>query len=209
MTPRLVVVGDSFMSVNVNKKSTAQHWSEMLPDYDVVNLARAGNSLALINMSLYQALQTEPDYIVLGLTDPFRLTFPGEGRMENAYWITSSHHHLLNQHEKQAANLIRTTIDQHTQIVQAGMQVVGMFDLLARKQIKFAFSYGPFELSVGHLPDFVCQELDVYKQHQIPYNLWAHPDSTRNWPTDPTFHVADPVAQRKFAEQVKQVLTCQ
>lgn len=205
----LKVIGDSFMSVNHNQKVQATHWSEMLPpDYVVENLGRGGSSLSMINVLLYQIIQTNPDAIVIGFTDPNRLVYPAKGRMLYSEWITSNHRHLMNHHEKLADDAIKSTVCQNMQSIQGAVQIVGMLDLLVRKKIKFAFTYGLFEYYLSRLPNYMLQELELYKNYCVPYNLAMHPES-RSGENDPTFHVADPAAQELFAQQAIDVLTNQ
>ena len=206
----LTVIGDSFMSLNQNQKVQATHWSEMMPDYVVDNLAKGGNSLSIINIVLYQTVRTHPtNLIVIGFTDPFRLVYPSKGRITSSEWITSCHRNLLNRHEKVADDVIRTTICHDMQIMQGAMQIVGMLDFLTRKKIKFAFTYGLFEKFLSKLPDYILDELETYSKYRIMYNLTTHPSSDATGEYDPTFHVADPEAQQLFAQQVNDMLTNQ
>jgi len=206
----LTVIGDSFMSLNHNQKVQATHWSEMMPDYAVENVAKAGSSLSIINIVLYQIVMTHPtDLIVIGFTDPFRLVYPSKGRITSSEWLTSNHRDLLNHYEKLADDTIRSTVCQDMQIMQGAIQMVGMLDFLARKKIKFAFTYGLFEKFLSELPNYILDELETYNKYRISYNLTTHPSSVATGEYDPTFHVADPEAQQLFAQQVNDVLTNQ
>ena len=147
--------------------------------------------------------------IVIGFTDPFRIVYPSKGRMSSSEWITSSHRNLLNLNEKLADDVLRSTVCYDMQVMQGAIQIVGMLDFLARKKIKFAFTYGFFENFLNKLPNYILDELDTYSKYRIPYNLATHPSWANTGEYDPTFHVADPEAQQLFAQQVNAVLTNQ
>lgn len=207
--PFLTVIGDSFMALNDNRKVQATHWSEMMPGYAVENLAKAGNSLSIINITLYRLIAQNPDAMVIGFTDPFRLVYPSKGRMSSAEWITSNQRNLLNHYEKIGDDALKTTVCQDMQVMQGAIQIVGMLDFITRKKIKFVFTYGLFENYLNRLPDYISQELLIYKDHCIPYNLATHSEAQCCGELYPSFHVADPTAQELFAQQVNDMLTNQ
>ena len=70
---RLLVVGDSFMQRDPD--FPGQHWSEMLPEYEVINHAQSGISNAIIAYNFWQGLSHKPEAVILGCTMPDRLEF--------------------------------------------------------------------------------------------------------------------------------------
>jgi hypothetical protein len=74
MAIKVFVCGDSFMSRDPN--FPGDHFSEMLDTTHVVNLAHPGVGNIDICLQLEDALQKQPDCIIVGTTDPGRIEIP-------------------------------------------------------------------------------------------------------------------------------------
>lgn len=76
---KLLICGDSYMSFDRYSTSPQadMHWSLQLSStYQIDNRALAGASNTMINLQLINAItESQPDYIVLGFTWPWRLEF--------------------------------------------------------------------------------------------------------------------------------------
>ena len=196
MTKTLLVVGDSYMKTD--ERCPGQHWSEMLSEYHVINLAGAGNSLAMIQFSLYQGLaQHCPDAVVVGFTDPLRIEF---GK-DNIY--TSCHVHSLTSDQKIATKYWHATLDLDFQAIKGCMQMLSMLDLLFRHQIPYAYSLGNFKSFVGHMPQVLLGQLERHSLRQTTMELANY----RPFKASPVFHVDDPVWQQRYAQSVREILT--
>jgi hypothetical protein len=196
MTKTLLVVGDSFM--RSDPKYPEQHWSEMLPDYNVINLARDGNSLSLIQLSLYQGLaQHNPDVVVAGFTDPLRIEFG-----ENDYY-TSCHKNRLTPDQALTAKYFHTTCNLEFQSIKGVMQILAMLNLLKQQQVQYVYSLGLFEPFVQQIPAILQDELDRHSIHRTPMELsHYYPQKER-----PIFHVDNLDWQCRYAVSLHKMLS--
>lgn len=70
---RVVVCGDSFMSID--PKAPGKHFSELLT-CDVTNLAYPGVGNIDICYQIKEAIKLQPNYVLIGTTDPGRIELP-------------------------------------------------------------------------------------------------------------------------------------
>ena len=208
MKKKLLVVGDSFMCQD--PRYPGQHWSELLPNFDVVNLGRSGWSNCLIALTLMEhASANVPDAVVLGFTDPLRLEFAAQGRHgPDSAWITSNHAGVLTADEKLCRDYFTVTRDLQLEANKSAMLIGNLLGMLKDMQIPFAFNYMMFESFLPQITELQQQRLSQFRTQQIPYNLaMDNPDA---WATaDPLFHVLDMNKQKKFAMHAEEVLTSQ
>lgn len=208
MKKKLLVVGDSFMCLD--SRYPGQHWSELLPAFDVVNHGRSGWSNCLIALSLMEYVSVnKPDAVVLGFTDPLRLEFAAQGRHgPDRQWVTSSHDGVLNQDEKLCRDYFTVTRDLQLEANKSAMLIGNLFGMLQALKIPFAFNYMMFESFLPRITDLQQQRLGQFHTHQISYNLaMDDPDAWKH--SDPMFHVHDINKQKKFAMHAEEVLTLQ
>ena len=71
---KIIVCGDSFMTKDVG--CPGGHFSEQLSPHEVINLARGGISNVGICFQLEQALNLNPDVVIVGVTDSGRMEVP-------------------------------------------------------------------------------------------------------------------------------------
>ena len=208
MKKKLLVVGDSFMCQD--PRHPGQHWSELLPAFDVVNLGRSGWSNCLIALSAMEYVSASmPDAVVLGFTDPLRLEFAAQGRHgPNSAWITSNHVGVLTADEKLCGDYFSVTRDLRLEANKSAMLIGNLLGTLQALKIPFAFNYMMFELFLPQITELQQQRLKQFQHQHIPYNLaMDDPDAWKK--SDPMFHVHDMNKQKKFAMHAEEVLTSQ
>jgi len=203
--PRLLVVGDSFFSVD--SKFPGQHWSEMLPDYQVINHAYPGNSIGIILHDLIDGLKHSPDAVVIGFTNPGRIEFENTHVEVNRQWITNQHRHLLNQDQKLLMTLRQSLTTPVWENFNTFWQIVGALSVLKNWNIPFVYSLGIYQQSMADTElliqhsDVVNTQLSRFALHAIELNLAAYPlELQTNF--NPLFHVPDPDWQSRFANEV-------
>ena len=208
--PKLLVVGDSFMSRD--SRYPGEHWSEMITEYKVINLAQIGASNFIINFNLMQGLEQQPDAVVIGFTDPFRVEVSSQDDLVNntkvfdrlpSRWITNSWQAHITDNCQQYIKNIRYLQNDDLNGNKGALEILGMLTFLKQKQIKTLFSYGLFEgyLTQGFIPKTTLTELEKFNPIKINQNL-----SDYYTETDVAFHVHDQKLQKKFAEEVLQQL---
>jgi hypothetical protein len=205
MKKTLLVVGDSFMFPDTEHRG--KHWSEQLPEYDVLMYSQSGSSNGMIAHQFFKGMELNPDAVVLGFTASNRIEFkldipPGE-KTNNHRWATGSHH-SLNSLQNTAADYFSTVVCQDMQLFKNLLLVRSLLLTLEKKQIPFAYSCN---LLFNHVDDralkvHVDEYLREFELHQCPTNLATYPD----WKPSPGFHVDDPEWQERFAQEVRQIL---
>jgi hypothetical protein len=205
MKKKLLVVGDSFM--RPDPEYPGQHWSEMLPEYDVIMYSQSGSSNGMIANQFFKGLELNPDAVVIGFTASDRIEFKLEARPEDARnnnsWITGSHA-ALNSVQKIAADYYATAVCQDMQFFKNLLLARSLLLTLEKKKIPFAYTCN---LLFNHLDDQegqaqVDKYLDEFEQHQCPTNLATY----SNWKASPGFHTDDPEWQNRFAHEVHTIL---
>jgi hypothetical protein len=203
--PYLLIVGDSYFYKD--PKFPGQHWSEMLPDYRVINCAYPGNSNGMILHDLLNGLKHSPDAVVIGFTGPGRIEFENTHVTVNRQWITNQHQHLLNLDQKLLITLRQSLTNPVWENFNAFWQIVGTLSVLKNRNIPFVYSLGIYqqlmavtELLIQH-SDVVKDQLSRFASHAIGLNLATYPLELQK-AFDPLFHVQDPDWQSRFANEV-------
>ena len=205
MKKKLLVVGDSFM--HPDPEYAGQHWSEMLPDYEISMFSQSGSSNGMIANQFFEGLELNPDAAVIGFTASDRIEFKLEARPEDARnnnsWITGSHA-ALNSVQKIAADYYATAVCQDMQFFKNLLLARSLLLTLEKKKIPFAYTCN---LLFNHLDDQegqaqVDKYLGEFEQHRCPTNLATYP----NWKASPGFHTDDPEWQTRFAHEVHTIL---
>jgi hypothetical protein len=195
MAEKLLVVGDSFM--RPDPKYPGQHWSEMLPEYQIINLARDGNSLTLTHLNLYQGLdQHHPDAVVIGFTDPLRIEFG-----KNDYY-TSCHASRLTADQAITAKYLHANCDLEFQSIKGTLQILSMLDLLQKKRVRYAFSLGIFLPFIEQIPEVLQQEFKKHLKFKTRVELSQYPSQKKS----PIFHVDDLGWQIRYVESLREIL---
>jgi hypothetical protein len=203
--PKLLIVGDSFFSQDSD--FPGQHWSEMLPAYDVDNRARPGNSINIIQLSLLEGLKANPDAVVIGFTNPGRIEFKNDIADVPWPWVTSVHRHLLTSDQKLMTQLHLALADYNLINFGAFWQILGILHFLKNLNIPFVYSPGTFQLQVQFTPALTDNntvtnaEIAQFNKHRLSLNLSKYPQELQQVQS-PIFHVPDPVWQSRFANEV-------
>lgn len=208
--PRLLIVGDSFFSQD--KKFPTQHWSEMLPDYDVDNRAVPGHSICMILRDLVEGLSAGADAVAVGFTGPGRIEFknPNPEPDFDRLWITSQHQQMLTQDQKLLMTLYQSLTEPVWENFGAFWQIIGALSFLKSRNIPFVYSLGIYQKLIPvtelllHHSDLVNTQLARFSSHALVNNLAMYPLDLQTH--SPVFHVPDPVWQSQFAAEVNEKL---
>lgn len=206
--PKLLVVGDSFFSVD--SKFPGQHWSEMLPNYETDNRAFPGNSVNMILRDLAEGLAAGADAVVVGFTGASRIEFENTTDQINRPWITNNHRHLLNSDQKLFMTLRQSLTDPKWENFGAFWQIIGVLSVLQNCNIPFVYSLGIYQLHLldtellTQHSDLVNNELVRFSSHALVNNLATYPLDLQT--TAPVFHVPDSNWQSQFAAEVDEKL---
>ena len=203
MKPKLLVVGDSFMLPD--SEYIGRHWSEMLPEYDVLMYSRSGASNGIIAYNFFQGLAKEPDAVVIGFSAPDRIEFQVEQQANTDYfrWTTGSDANL-NSLQKTAAEYYSMIVCQEMQFFKNVLLAKSLLLTLEKQKIPFAYTCNLLFNQINDLAGqhLVNQHLGEFEQHRCPTNLATYP----NWKASPGFHTDDPEWQKRFAQEVREIL---
>ena len=204
---KLLVVGDSFM--HPDPEFPGQHWSEMLPEYEIIMRSISGSSNGIIAYQFFQGLKLNPDAIVIGLTMPDRIEFPippgrvpGQ-RYENKIWYSSANSSLTKD-QQLAADLFRATSDNNMNIFKSILIARSMFLECERRKIPYAFNWNTLygANNTGN-PDhpMIADIVNDFSSRRCT-NLNGH-----IFKMHPGFHNDDPVYQKRMADEVRTILS--
>jgi hypothetical protein len=203
--PRLLIVGDSYFYRDPDFPD--QHWSEMLPDYEIDNRAFSGNSTGMILRDLTNGLKPSPAAVVIGFTGTDRIEFKNTNPYINREWITSAFSHELNQDQKLLITLYQSLTDPAWNIASVGWQIVGALHTLKRLNIPFVYSLSIFECMLKAHNNIeqsgmsrIVDQFSQFDKHKIDFNLATYPPDLQT--SSPQFHVPDINWQQKFAAEV-------
>lgn len=199
MKKTLLVVGDSFMHPDADYPG--QHWSEMLPEYEILMCAVSGSSNGIIAHEFFQGLDHSPDAVVLGFTEPNRIEF----KYQNT-WITGAHKIKATQQQRLLADTFRIhASDEMLMIKDCGL-VRGLLSVLEQRQIPYAWTLNLLFCNLAQLPfpsdPWVNKILSDFFYRMIPTNLATY----QEFKMKPGFHTDDPEWQKRFADQARTLL---
>lgn len=195
---KLLVVGDSFM--HPDSEFPGQHWSEMLPEYDVLMYSVSGSSNGIIAHQFYCGLELQPDAVVLGFTEPNRIEFS----IDNS-WTTGAHSRCTRD-QKLASDLYQIHVPEQMLMIKNCGLVAGMLSVLELKQIPYAWTLNLLFNNLARLPfpsnPWVNKILGDFFYRMTPTNLATYPA----WKSVPGFHTDDPEWQQRFAAETRTLL---
>ena len=198
---KLLVVGDSFMHPDQN--FPGQHWSEMLPEYNVVNLAKGGASLSWIAEQLMDGLAYNPAVAVVGLTDEARVTFEYGSKI-----YSSCHDWELSSDQKLFYKVWLAAMPAKYRYILACTQISFIFETLRKYNVPFVWHRLLFNSAEkNHLIldtnatrfNFVFEQ---YTYCELTQDIWQQPHENR-----PIFHINNQDWQAEFANNVQTLLT--
>ena len=199
MKKKLLVVGDSFMHPDIN--FPGQHWSEMLPEYEILMYSISGSSNGIITHQFYKGLECNPDAVVLGFTEPNRLEFKHKDG-----WITGAHQVQTSAEQKLLADNYRLHTSEEMLLIRDCSIVRGLLSILENKKIPYAWTLNLLFNNLTNLPypsdPWVNRVLADFYYRMTPTNLATY----QGWKSSPGFHTDDPVWQNRFAQEVREIL---
>lgn len=205
MMKKLLVVGDSFM--RPDPVYIGRHWSEMLPDYEVLMYSESGASNGIIAHHFYSALKSEqPDAVVIGMSAADRIEFKVDQQpgLEKKRWVTGTSLGL-NSVQKLAVDYYKLAACTEMQSFKSIVLARSMFLTLEKIGIPYAYSLNLLgnDLENFTLMAMLNEHLGEFKEHECPTNLATYP----NWKASPGFHTDDPAWQKRFAAEVDAILS--
>jgi len=199
MKKKLLVVGDSFMKPDFIYPG--QHWSEMLQEYDIIMNSQSGASNGIIAHKFYQGLEQDPDLVVLGFSFPGRLEFLANGIITTGNDPTNT-----TSEQRQVADAYRIHVPAEMQMIKECSVAAGMLSLLERNHIPYAWTLGGLFNNYAQLPypsdPWVNKILGEFLHKMTATNLSAYP----KYKASPGFHTDDPEWQKRFAQEVREIL---
>ena len=204
MKKKLLVVGDSFMHPDVDYPG--QHWSEMLPDYEILMHSVSGSSNGIIAWKFFKGLKLLPDAAVIGFTMPDRIEFKLDAKKDyyNRSWATNAHRDLTVD-QRLAVDYYRATADEQMMMFKACVQARCILLECQRRRLPFAYSLNGLFNNLTQLPYPSSPEvrdlLGEFSPHECT-NLATYP----YFKMSPEFHTDDPEWQKRMANEVTHIL---
>jgi hypothetical protein len=205
MKKKLLVVGDSFMRPDANYPG--QHWSEMLPEYEILMHAVSGSSNGIVAWKFFEGLKLSPDAVVLGFTIPNRIEFRLDAKKDypKRIWTTNAHQDLTAD-QRLATDYYLATADEQMMMFKACVQARCMLLECQLRGLPFAYSLNCLFNNLVVLPYPSSPEvrdlLGEFSPHECT-NLATY----QGFKMSPGFHTDDPVWQKRMATEVAHILT--
>jgi hypothetical protein len=200
---KLLVVGDSFM--HPDPKFPGQHWSEMLPEYEIIMRSISGSSNGIIAYQFFQGLKLNPDAVVMGFTMPDRIEFlipPGRPGHNDRIWYSNANNEL-NSDQKLAVDMFRATTCDQMNLFKSCVMARGMFLECERRRLPYAFNWnGLYGAPGAPLVPLIESIVSEFRSRKCS-NLNGHPE----FKMSPGYHTDDPVWQNRMATEVRNILT--
>ena len=207
---KLLVVGDSFMRPDLAFPN--QHWSEMLSEYEILMYSQSGSTNGMIAWQFFKGLKQCPDAVVLGFTMADRIEFKTTNfTYTKNKWYSSKHDGHMNADEKLAVDYYQATVCQEMMLFKSFLTVRSLLLTCEKQKIPYAFTLnGLWDSSTKCLIDEPWKAiyeneimtLGEFAKHQTPTTFAGY----SNWKASPGFHVDDPAWQKRFAQEVREIL---
>jgi len=208
---KLLIVGDSFMHPDEN--FLGQHWSEMLPEYNILMYSQSGSTNGMIAWRFFEGLKQNPDAIVLGFTMPDRIEFKLDDMQQKYHkriWSSNGHQNLTSD-QKLAVGYYQATACQEMMLFKGFLTVRSLLLTCEKQRIPYAFTLNGLwtidkkDLLNEYWNNIYKNEimlLGEFAKHQTPTNF----TSSGIFKKSPGFHVDDPAWQQRFAQEVREIL---
>ena len=137
---KLLVVGDSFMHPDTN--FAGQHWSEMLPEYEILMLSQSGSTNGMIAWQFFEGLKLNPDAVVLGFTEPNRMEFEATAEQQKKFkrkWVSNGLTSLTND-QKLAVDYHVALTDDNINRFKSCVMARGLFFTCQRQGIPYTYT---------------------------------------------------------------------
>jgi hypothetical protein len=203
---KLLVVGDSFMKPDSCRlQFVGQHWSEMITDYEIINLAEDSSTNAVITVQLMEGLEQHPDAVVLGFTMPDRIEFANNNNYSSPRrWYSNGMIPNQLSDQRLAVDYYRATVCPEMLNIKGYTMARCCFLTLKNLNIPYAYSLNGLDNNLADLnPNpWLTKFLGDFKEHQIPLNLATYPD----FKMIPGYHVDNAEWQATFAKQALEII---
>jgi hypothetical protein len=203
---KLLVVGDSFMHPDTN--FPGQHWSEMLPEYEIIMLSQPGSTNGMIAWQFFEGLKLNPDAVVLGFTEPNRIEFEATAEQQKIFkrkWLSNGHMSLTND-KKLAVDYYVALSDDQMNRFKSCVIARGLFLTCESQGITYAYTLNGLFNNLHQLPypsdPNVNNILGDFALRMCATNLSTYP----NFKQSPVFHTDDPAWQQRFAQEAREIL---
>jgi len=206
---KLLVVGDSFMTPD--SAFPGQHWSEMLPEYNILMHSQSGATNGIIAWQFFKGLKEHPDAVVLGFTMPDRIEFKNNNIRHKLKWYSSKHDGNMTADEKLAVDYYQATACLEMMLFKGFLTVRSLLLTCEKQKIQYAFTLnGLWDSNDKDINDPLwknvyeneCMLLGEFVKNRIPTNF----TSSGIFKASPGFHVDDPVWQQRFAQEAREIL---
>jgi hypothetical protein len=177
-----------------------QHWSEMLPEYEILMYSVSGSSNGIIAHQFYKGIECNPDAVVLGFTESNRLEFD-----HGSSWITGASKQASSE-QRLVSDMYKVHSSNEMLMIKDCSVVRGILSTLEDKKIPYAWTLNLLFNNLSKLPfpsdPWVNKILGDFYYRMTTTNLATY----QEWKAIPGFHVDDPVWQKIFAHEVRNIL---
>lgn len=205
---RLLVVGDSFMHPDAN--FPGQHWSEMLPEYEIIMRSQSGSTNGMIAWQFFQGLELKPDAVVIGFTMADRIEFKNHNPKDSDKWYSSKHDSRTSADEKLAVDYYQATVCQEMLLFKGFLTVRSLLLTCEQQQIPYAFTLnGLWDVDKKDLTNEYWSTIhkhDTQLLGEFANHRATNFTTSGIFKTSPGFHVDDLAWQQRFAQEVREIL---
>jgi len=205
---RLLVVGDSFM--RPDPVFPGQHWSEMLPEYEILMRSQSGSTNGMIAWQFFQGIELKPDAVVLGFTMADRIEFKNNNPKDSDKWYSSKHDGRTSADEKLAVDYYQATVCQEMLLFKGFLTVRSLLLTCEKQKIPYAFTLnGLWDVDKKDLTNAywnIIHEHDSRLLGEFDKHRAINFTTSGIFKTSPGFHVDDPIWQQRFAQEVREIL---
>ena len=203
---KLLVVGDSFMRPDLN--FPGQHWSEMLPEYEIIMFSQSGSTNGMIAWQFFEGLKLDPDAVILGFTMPDRIEFrldEKQQKISKRIWSSNGHQNLTPDQRLAVDYYVALSDDQMNRF-RSCVMVRSLLLTCEYQGIPYAYTLNGLFNNLTRLPypsdPDVNNILKEFFHRMCATNLATY----SLWKSSPGFHTDDPVWQQRFAQEAREIL---
>jgi len=202
---KLLIVGDSFMKPDL--AFPGQHFSEMLPGYEINCQAQDSSSNGMIAVQLFEGLEQKPDAVILGFTMFDRIEFDAKRNQVKYRWYSNGMIPPSHTDEQLTVDYYQATVSHEMMYIRSLLIAKSCLLTLTQHNIPFAYTvnglYDHPNNGRQHWRDKLLGEFD---QCQTEINFTHYPDPKFH---HPSFHVDNLSWQQQFANQCLEILSQQ
>ncbi len=185
-----------------------QHWSELLPDYEIIMRSISGSSNGIIAYQFFKGLELEPDAVVMGFTAADRIEFliPQDPEHDNRTWYSSGNS-ALNKDQKLAVDLFRATSDDGMNTFKSCVMARCMFLECERRKIPYAFNLNALHGANVTAPNAPLDPLVALTIGKFFNHRCSNLNGYHTFKMSPGYHTDDPVWQQRMADEAMHILS--